>query len=344
MKLVFWFSVANLLYIFGGYFALLWLLSSIVKRHKSSTQTVIDKSGREPFVSIIVAAYNEEKAIAKRIENLLALDYPKNRMEIVIASDGSTDRTVELALHHIGDKGVVLDFQVNRGRSMTHNDAISHCKGEIVVFTDAKTSFDPLFLRYVVRHFADPKVGGVVGRLSYYAAGNDIALAESLYLNYEMELRNLEADLGLLTIGLTAACLAIRRQLFVPLDPSPDVDDSIGLDIVSKGYYFVYEPLAHAWDYAPTSVQGEVSARSRISSKAWAVVKRYPPIFWLTHPKVLFGAVSHRFLRWLMPVWLLLLMISSWLLQEHGLLYQLIFWSQILFYTTALITGVAHAL
>ncbi|MEM3433203.1 MAG: glycosyltransferase [Candidatus Methanomethyliaceae archaeon] len=345
MKFVFWISLVAIAYSVGGYLLLLLVLRAgqmLLAGPRNPMRRDTNVLWGQPVkVSVVIPVRNEEPAIAERIDNLLSLDYPREHLEILVGSDGSTDRTVEIVRQYAGALLKVFEFRLHRGRSAVFNDVVPHARGEVLVFTDAKTRFCPQFLRHVVSWFAQDSVGVVTGRLEYLTENNILNFASRMFLKYEMWLRALESNLGLLTIGLSGACVAIRREVFTPLDPVPDLDDSVGLDALRKGYRIVYEPMARAYDQAPRTLAGEIGARARISSQAWMVFKRYGWRFWLAHPRALFGILSHRVVRWLLPVWLLGLFVASLALRKAEVYYNIIFVGQALWYSFVLLAWVA---
>ncbi|HHL40760.1 MAG TPA: glycosyltransferase family 2 protein [Deltaproteobacteria bacterium] len=335
--IVFSFSLLTLAYTWFGYYGILTLLSGFGR--KRSVPTGDDTF--TPSVSILVSAYNEEDVIAKRIENLLALDYPADRLEILIGSDGSTDGTVEAARTFEGRGVKVVAFEENRGRADVHNDLVAMAEGEILVFTDADTEFEPEFVKKIVRPFSDPKVGAAVGRLSYRVEGGAIARNEGLYWRYELRLKELENRLGLVNNG-TGACMAFRKELFTPLRPVDDIDTASVIDIILEGYKVVYVEDALAYDIPPHSARSEYKARVRGTSKTVAsVFGRVGMLEWFKHPVVTWSLFSHRFLRYMTPYFMVIAFLSNASLLGEGLLYKSLFMLQAAFYLFVLVGWVA---
>lgn len=323
---VFWACAGLIVYTYLGYFLCLKVLSAF------GTVSVVFDEGYLPRVSVIVAALNEERNIEARIKDLLSLDYPKDRLEIIIGSDGSTDRTVEIASRY-KDQGVVVHgFTVNRGRAAVHNDSVRDATGEILVFTDAETTFDPDFLRRIVRYYADPKVGAVSGSLTYISRGNEFASAEGFYFRYEKMLRNMESRLGILSSG-TGACFTIRKSLYRELPGTQDVDFALPIDCIKKGYRAHIEPGARAYDFPPGSVKGVLKARSRMTAKAFSgLLNICGAAIWLGNPRVGWAIISRRFLRWFTGFFMAGALVSNLLLAGHGGIYSLTLGVQALFY------------
>jgi len=330
---IFWFSMLSLFYIYFLYPLVLFILTRFVKA-KPKTSNFCDIF---PLVSIIIAAYNEEKVLARRIQNLLVQDYPKGKMEITVASDGSTDKTVEIAriyeVHGIN----VLDFKVNRGKAAVQNDAVSVASGEIIIFTDANTMFEKDFLRNMVNYFSEASVGCVVGNLVYKTKGTSISKSEGFYWRHEKKLRELESHIGILATA-TGACMAVRKDLWKDLSPIDDSDFTTPLDVILQGYKVVYAPNAIAYDEPPSSVKGETKTRIRQTSKNLiGTLRRWGWRGSIKHPFVSWGLLSHKILRWLTPFFMLGAFISNLFLLNEEFFYQALFAGQVAFYILAII-------
>ena len=244
----FWIAVGFPVYVYFGYPILLWGLQAVF-RSSVSRQSV------EPSVSLLVAAYNEAAVIADKIRNGLALDYPAEKLEIVIASDGSKDATAEivrsLADAESGGRIRLLNFETNRGKTVVLNDAIPQLRGDIVAFSDASSMLAPNSIRVLVQSFSDPRIGAASG--VYRLLKKDqarLGSQEDLYWKYETFLKVQEAKLGAFT-GAHGSLYAIRRELY-PF-PSPDTindDFTIPIRILEHGYRVAYEPAAIAYEEA----------------------------------------------------------------------------------------------
>jgi cellulose synthase/poly-beta-1,6-N-acetylglucosamine synthase-like glycosyltransferase len=334
------FSLLLLLYTYLGYHLLLNLLVAFKSKYseqpKQPNNIYLDNY-YFPGISIIIAAYNEEKNIAKRIENLLKQDYPQSKLEIIVASDGSTDKTIEIAKQYKKYGVKVLDFKQNRGRAAIQNDALKKSIGEIVIFTDAETEFKKNFIKKIISYFSNNNIGCVVGNLIYKTKGTSISESEGLYWKFEKKLRELESKLGILATA-TGACMAVRRNLWRDLTPIDDSDFTTPLDVILQGYRVVYAPDAIAYDVPPSSITGELRARIRQTAKNLVgTLKRWGWRGWVKHPFVSWGLLSHKILRWLTPFFMLGAFISNIFLLEEGLFYQLTFIAQAVFYLTAFI-------
>ena len=248
----FWGSLLLMAYVYFGYPLVAALRATL--RPKPRLRAPI-----EPFVSVIVIAHNEADRIGARIENLLALDYPADCLEIVIASDGSTDATVDCARRY-EDAGVhVRSFATRRGKSAVVNAAVPALRGDIVLFADARQRFDRGTLRALVENFADPTVGAVSGELVLTPGAGTAAAGQgtAFYWRYEKFIRAMEGRADS-TVGATGAIYAIRRALFEPIPDDTILDDVlIPLRIVRRGFRVLFEPGARAYDSASATARQE---------------------------------------------------------------------------------------
>lgn len=340
ISIIFWGSAFLIVYTWIIYPLCLYLLNKVREAFKSPARSNICYTEELKTVSVVIAAYNEEKVIAGRIENILEQHYPPDRVEIVIASDGSRDRTTEIALRY-GARGVkVLDFKNNRGKAPVMNDAVSAARNEILIFTDADTIFDKYFLVSAVRQFSNQSVGCVVGKLKYIeGCKNGVASSEGKYFKYEVKIRGLESSLGILAAA-SGAAFCCRRDLYVPIRNNEDADVILPLATIVKGRFTVFAPDAVAYDLPPSSVKDELRYRFRDSSLSLAGTLRIISqnlLKIIRKPLLLWGIISHRFLRWFNPVFLLLILISNIYLLFYGKFYLAIFAMQLFFYFIGLI-------
>jgi cellulose synthase/poly-beta-1,6-N-acetylglucosamine synthase-like glycosyltransferase len=292
----------------------------------------------EPTVSIIVIAHNEADRIAPRIENLLALDYPRDRLEIVIGSDGSTDDTVQRARRY-GDRGVIVRaFREHRGKPAIVNALVPIVRGEIVIFADARQRFDAGTVRALVANFADAQVGAASGELLLTAEGGTAAAGHgtAFYWRYEKFIRSTEGRVDS-TIGATGAIYAIRRELFETIPEDTLLDDVlIPLRIVRRGYRVVFEPEARAHDTASATARQEFVRKTRTIAGTFQLLSREA---WLLNPvsnRLWFETVSHKVLRLALPMLHAAFLVSTAALADAGL-YGLMLAGQVMFYAAALI-------
>ena len=245
----------------------------------------------EPTVAVIVAAHNEEAVIARRIENLLALDYPADKLQIVVTSDASTDRTEEIALQF---PGVQVVPNPRGGKVAAQDRAVRQTVSELVAFSDANCTWEPDALRKLVRAFADPDVAYVCGQLRILAA--DGGNKEGVYWRYEMAVREAESRLSSVTGG-NGSIYAVRRADYVEVDPRFGHDLSLPYVMVQRGRRAVYEPAAHAFEKPTPSNETEYRRKVRMFEHCWLIVLRGRM---LRRLGLVYGLeiVSHRLLRY----------------------------------------------
>ena len=332
MIYIFWLSIVALLYTYFGYYIFLKFLSFFYN-------VTIDKNENlQPMVSIIIAAFDEEKVIKRRLENILSVDYPKDRLEVIVGSDGSKDKTVETARHFEKEGVVVIEFKKNRGNTLTHNDCAARAKGEILIFTDAESIFDTDFVKKIVRNFYDEKVGGVTGNLSYITEIGEYAREEGLYFRFEIAIKKLESRLGILASG-SGSCFAMRKELYRKLKAFEAVDHTLPLDIIKKGFLVVFDSDARAYDF-PTavSVRGVIKARTRMASRACAsIYRRLNLSFIKTNLATCWAILSRRFMRYFTTMFMVTCLVSNIYLFGKGTAYMIIMVFQCIFYLLAML-------
>jgi len=291
----------------------------------------------EPKVSIIIAAHNEEKHIREKIENTLSLAYPRNKLEVIVASDGSTDRTAAIAREYVDRGIVVLDFKVNRGKTAAQNDGVKRSTGEIIVFMDAASMSNPHALKKMVRHFADPRIGCVAGRIEYVNRDqNMVGASQGLYWQYEQTLKKFESRLGAL-VGVDGPLYAVRRKAYAEL-PDDMVSDLVTpLVARERGWQVVLEPDAVALEETTKESMNEFATRRRIVVRSMLVIQNFlRPSHLLENPFLSFQLFSHKLLRWNIGLFAILMFISSILLYQSPF-YLALALGQTVFYFLALL-------
>jgi cellulose synthase/poly-beta-1,6-N-acetylglucosamine synthase-like glycosyltransferase len=287
-----------------------------------------------PHAALLVAAYNEEDVIAQRVRNALALDYPPEQLEIAIGSDGSSDRTVEIARSCANGRVNVLDYPRRRGKASVLNSAMQEVTAPIVILSDANTEIEAGAVRKLVRWFSDPNVGVVCGRLILTDphTGKNV---DSLYWKFETFLKRCESRLGAL-LGSNGAIYAIRRELYRPIPADTIVDDFV-IPLLARLEHrcrILYDDDAIAKEQSPADVRSEFHRRARIGAGGFQSIV----MLWrLLSPRtgwVAFAFLSHKVMRWLCPFFLLGALFTAGLLSGR-ILYRAAFAAQLLFYATS---------
>jgi cellulose synthase/poly-beta-1,6-N-acetylglucosamine synthase-like glycosyltransferase len=292
---------ALVVYTYAGYPLLVWVLGRVLGRGASPK---VPADADLPTVSVLVAAYNEETVIQQRILNALELDYPADKLEIVIATDGCSDRTAEVVRRYENHGVRLIEYSVRRGKATVLNNSIPRLRGEVVILSDANTFTDPDAARQLARWFAEPAVGAVCGRLilTDAATGRN---ADGLYWKYETFLKKCEGRLGAL-LGANGGIYAVRREVFSPIPADTIVDDFV-LPLQARlrtGCRIVYDASAVAREETAAGVGAEFHRRARIGAGGFQSVGR---LWRLMDPRqgwVAFTFLSHKILRWLCPFFL----------------------------------------
>ncbi len=259
----------------------------------------LNRADITPFVSVIISAYNEEKNIEQKIKNTLALDYPKDRIEILIGSDGSSDNTAAIVERCAGQEISFFDYKVNRGKTSVQNNLVKEAKGEILIFTDA-ASFLPInALKNMVRNFADNRVGCVAGRLKFVSKEVNITTqSQGIYWRYEVKIREMESQLGRL-IGVDGPLYAVRRDYYIPLRPNIISDLMTPLLVLKQGKMVILEPDALVEEEPTQKGSQEFNTRRRITLRGLVGIFSHPEVINpLKHPFLSMQIFSHKILRW----------------------------------------------
>jgi cellulose synthase/poly-beta-1,6-N-acetylglucosamine synthase-like glycosyltransferase len=311
VELIFWLSAGLLFYVYRGYLQLLQLLVRL--RRPAPPPRAAPASS--PDLTVLLTVHNEASLIGARLADLLDQDYPRSRLEILVASDGSTDAT-EAIVEAYPATSIVRLFRTGGrlGKSATQNAAVAAARGAIIVLTDAEARFDRYFLREIAAPFADPAVGCVTGRLELLARPGAIARGQGYYWRYETRLRELESRLGILAVA-SGQAMAVRRRLFEPLPPHVGDDCMIPLDVALAGYRVVHCESALAYDAMAHEPEAELGARIRMTLRNWTGTWLRPRLLNpLRHPGYAWALWSHKLLRWLGPLFLIALTLSAlWL-------------------------------
>ena len=319
---------ALVLYSYAGYPIVLglWAAGAQLKRDLRYISGKADRRTADqtdwPMVAVVIAAYNEERHIADRVQNLLEQDYPKDRLRIYIGSDGSKDRTADILRQFTDERLKLYLFETNRGKASVLNELRDRVTEPVVVFSDANTCFDHQAIRRLVRWFDDPTVGGVTGELRL--RGSNGQNQDSLYWRIEQALKFFEGRIGGL-LGANGAIYAIRRPLWPALRPQEICDDfCIGMHIPVSGHHLVYDPSAWAEEDTPDNISEEYHRRLRIGVGNFQALCDHPEFFFRTNMATRVTYVSHKVLRWVTPHLLLLALILSCVLSPSSSSWQAI--------------------
>ena len=341
--ILFWLSSGLLVYTHLGYPLVLWLLVHL-RGHTAGGDDREDSPGREsprsetgpaaapPTVSLIVPAYDEEEVIAAKVANALALDYPRERLQVIVASDGSSDATAERARAAGAD--LVLELPPG-GKVAALNAGAERASGEVLAFSDANSVWAADALRALVAPFADPQVGYVCGQVRFLdPGGNNL---EGAYWRYEMAVREMESSLAGVTAG-NGAIYAVRRDAYMPLAPSGSHDLSFPFAFAKRDLRSLYAPAARAEEKMVPTLEGEFARKRRMMVGLWDIVvgegmlspRGYPPLF-------AFEILSHRLLRYLSPLLHLVALVANAFLLDDGWFYVATFALQLALIAAALL-------
>jgi poly-beta-1,6-N-acetyl-D-glucosamine synthase len=335
------FSCAALFYVYAG-FPLCLLFLTRGRRHRR----VRDLADEDlPSVAFLVAAYNEEVVIAKKIRNCLDLDYPADKLQLVFVSDGSTDETNEILQTYQGNRVEVVILSERRGKIRALSTALHRCKGDILVFSDANAYYRPDSIRKLMRHFTNPEVGVVTGDVRLMPSPHLFGAGEGFYYRYERMLQKLESEFWA-TVAIDGAMYALPRRLLRPPSSSLVPDDLVtGMNVACQGYRVIYEPGAIAEEDSTPGDAMEFWRKVRIVGSAFQALLRGEGVPSLARLRLLWIYVSHKLLRWLAPFFLVMAWLSAGVLAASaGSFWMWILALQTGFYLLALLAWRAPAL
>lgn len=293
--LLFWGSMFTIIYVYLGYPLLVTLLARLRRPEAVSGKPF------SPPLTIIIAAYNEEACIARKLENVLTLDYPREKMQVIVVADGSDDRTAEI-VRGFAPRGVrLLHRPERRGKMDAINRAMKEAGGEIVVFSDANNEYPPDALRELVAPFADRRVGASTGAKLIAADSSRLAASEGLYWKYESFIKRQESRLGC-CVAVAGEILAVRRDLYSP-PPSQVINDDffLAMDIARRGFRVAYASRARSVEPVSATTRDEITRRSRIIAGRLQAILLAPRILTPRRPLVAWQVISHKFMRPLVP-------------------------------------------
>jgi len=286
--------VSGILYVYAGYPVLLTILARLRPRATSVPP-------HQPSVTLLIAAYNEEATIAEKLNNCLALDYPRHLLQIVVAADGSDDATPDIVSTY-AEQGVELSYSPpRRGKMAAINRAIPLASGEIIVFSDANNMYSPNAIRELTAPFSDTSVGAVTGAKSIQRGDGALGESEGAYWKYESFIKKQETRLST-SIGAPGEILAIRRSLYeAPPDNIINDDFYLAMRLIRRGYRIIYNPQARSIERVSLSAQDEVTRRARIVAGRYQALALGLRLLPLQRPLIVWQVISHKFLRPLVP-------------------------------------------
>ena len=321
MSLVFWAAVVVVAYACVGYLGWLWLQAKLSPRPAM-------RGSAEPGLSVVMVARNEERVLEAKLQNLLTMDYPPEKLQIVVVSDGSTDATEAILRQHSCDPRIrVVLNQLPAGKALGLNDGMNFADGEIVVLTDARQYLEPAAFRFLVENFAAPEVGAVSGELMLGdPLTGETGRGMGLYWQLEKRVRELESATGSV-VGATGAIYAVRRELVPQLPPDTILDDVfIPMQIARQGYRVLFDSRARAWDDPDLGSEREFRRKVRTLMGNYQLLQLLP---WLLKPEnpLLFKFLSHKVIRLVVPLALVVALASAWF--ATGTFYRVAFWTQL---------------
>jgi len=303
-KVIYWGTFIIIGYIYFGYPAVLKFLSKYYAKP-------IRRKEITPEVTLLICAYNEEEVIEEKIKNSFELDYPSEKLKIVVASDGSSDNTNNIARQYTNDRLILMDYPRRQGKIKVINDTMPKLKSEIIVFSDANAMYHKDAIKNLVRNFADPSIGGVSGNVIIKNEETIFGKPESLYYVYERWIQEKESDFGSI-IGADGAMYAIRKDLFHPPPPNIILDDFIiSMNISLQGYRLVYDKEAVAQEKSTISSKTEFLRKSRVIAGAIQALKQKEGVSSPQKKGLFFCFLSHKLLRWMIPIFYVVFLIVN---------------------------------
>lgn len=327
---IYWFSISFIVYTYIGYPLFLWLLSIIKSLPVKKSVDNIDKT-----VSIILSLYNEELNIHKKILNLLEQTYDQDKLEIIIVSDGSTDKSDEIVQGfvtneldkndaHIRHSIKFIRIDNNQGKPNALNMAVSVAKGEIIVFSDTRQTYDSNAIKELIGNFDDEKIGSVSGELIFIDCHSNMTIDMGLYWNFEKIIRKMESSTGSV-MGATGAIYAIRKELYNEIPKDTLIDDvMIPMDIVMQGYRNIFDSKAIAYDTISTEDSQEKRRKIRTLAGNYQLIQKMPDVLSPIKNPDFIRYISHKVFRLFVPFFLCLLVLSAFLLD--GRMYDIVFY------------------
>lgn len=334
--ILFWLAAALTFWTYFGYLLALRILSAFIGKP-------VARADIHPPISVIITVYNEEKRIAQKLENTLALDYPQDMMEIIVVSDGSTDRTEEI-VNSYADRGVrLLAIEGRNGKHFGQGRGIRSATNDIVVLTDATTFLEKNGIANIIRNFADPTIGCVSSEDRMKSVGSS-GSGEGAYVRYEMKLRSLESAVGSL-VGVSGSFFAVRRKLCAGWIDNMSADFYMPLLTYKNGYRTILEPEAVGYYEVVNKPGKEFTRKVRTIVHGLEVLFRFKEMLNpIRHGLYSLKIISHKLSRWLVPLYLIVLLAANAMLAHTHSFYQVTLAAQVLLYLLAILAAVFSSL
>ncbi len=331
-QIIFWLAALAVLYVYAGYPALLYLVASFRRRRQDSD------SSYTPSISILIAACNEEATIEAKLQQTMQLEYPADKLEVLVLSDGSQDQTDEIVRRFPDPRVRLVRVAERRGKTNAQNIGVKEATGEVLIFSDATTVYHPQALMHLVGNYQDPKVGAVSGRYQYFDSTHKspTGMGTIAFWNYENNIKVWQSRIRTLT-GCCGCIYSVRRSAYTELAPDIISDLVQPLWVIQKGYRVAFEDRALAYEETTESTKEEFAMRVRVVTRALRGLLSVPELLkpW-KYPWIAFQLFSHKVLRWMVPVLLLLLLASSAALYRQPY-FRILLILQLCFYGLALL-------
>lgn len=332
IEIVFWILVTTIVYVYAGYPI---ILAAIVK--VAARRDVVLPSDVKPSVTLVISAFNEADCIADKLENSLALDYPKDKLDILVISDASDDGTDEI-VNGFTDRGVrLLRMEDRGGKTVGLNAAVENSESDIVVFSDANAMYQVEAITRMTDRFADEQIGAVIGESTYTAPETDSGRSETAYWDYEVWIKALESQLGSV-VGGDGAIYAVRRSLYTPMHSEALSDFVNPLQVVRAGFRCVYEPTAISYEESAEDFHKEYRRKVRIVNRAWnAMLSLKEMLNPMRYGWFSIKLWSHKVLRWWVPAFMVGALVSNCFLLDRSNIYWVTMAGQLAFYALAFV-------
>lgn len=332
-KAAFWLALGALFYVYAGYPLFLALVGMFVRRNRHEPDYY-------PELTVLIAAYNEEDAIEKKLRQTLELDYPADKLEVLVLSDASTDRTDEIVRNFPDSRVRLVRMEERRGKTSAQNQGVRHAHGEVLVFSDATAIYHAQALRYLACNYRDPGVGAVSGRYKYFDPGDSspTGLGSSAFWNYENLIKTMQSRIKTIT-GCCGCIYSVRKAAYTDLAQDVISDLVQPLHVIQKGYRVRFEDRALAYEETTKSTGEEFRMRVRVVTRAMRGLLSVSPLLepwrfgWVS-----FQLWSHKVLRWMVPLMLLVVLASNVALMGRPF-YRWALAAQLFFYGAAILTA-----